>query len=52
MSKDDYQKKIEEHRQSIGLENETTELRRSRKNATGKKKKDPINYNTKCTTNQ
>ncbi len=39
MSKDDYQKKIEEHRQSIGVENESSELRRSRRNATGKKKK-------------
>ncbi|MER2262164.1 MAG: LysM peptidoglycan-binding domain-containing protein [Psychrobacillus sp.] len=39
MSKDDYQKKIEEHRQSIGIENESSELRRSRRNATGKKKK-------------
>lgn len=39
MSKDDYQKKIDEHRQSIGVESEATELRRSRRNPPGKKKK-------------
>ena len=40
MNKDDYQKKIDEHRQSIGVEMKIQlNLRRSRRKSTGKKKK-------------
>lgn len=39
MNQDDYQKKIDEHRQSIGVEDEKVELRRSRRTNTGKPKK-------------
>lgn len=44
MNQDDYQKKIDEHRQSIGIEDETVELRRSRRaNSSKKPKKKPKN---------
>ncbi|WP_144511314.1 LysM peptidoglycan-binding domain-containing protein [Bacillus sp. FJAT-22090] len=39
MNQDDYQKKIDEHRQSIGVEDEKVELSRSRRKNTGKKAK-------------
>ncbi|QFF98680.1 LysM peptidoglycan-binding domain-containing protein [Psychrobacillus glaciei] len=39
MNQDDYQKKIDEHRQSIGLEEEMNEPRRSRRTSYAKKTK-------------
>lgn len=39
MKQDDYQKKIDEHRQSIGVEEDSAEPRRSRRSSYGKKKK-------------
>jgi len=39
MKQDDYQKKIDEHRQSISLEDDSTELRRSRRSNSSKKPK-------------
>ncbi|WP_342600840.1 LysM peptidoglycan-binding domain-containing protein [Psychrobacillus sp. FSL H8-0483] len=39
MKQDDYQKKIDEHRQSISLEDDSTELRRSRRSNSSKKAK-------------
>ena len=39
MNQDDYQKKIDEHRQSIGVEDEQTELRSRRRSTSGKKAK-------------
>ena len=44
MNQDDYQKKIDEHRQSIGLDEEPTELRRSRRSNSTKKKKKKSKY--------
>jgi colicin import membrane protein len=42
MNQDDYQKKIDEHRQSIGLEDNITEPRRSRRSSYTKKPKKKI----------
>ncbi|SES33981.1 LysM peptidoglycan-binding domain-containing protein [Psychrobacillus sp. OK032] len=39
MNQDDYQKKIDEHRQSIGVEEEKVELRSRRRSNSGKKAK-------------
>lgn len=39
MNQEDYQKKIDEHRQSIGLETDETESRRSRRSSYAKKPK-------------
>lgn len=39
MKQDDYQKKIDEHRQSISLEDDSNELRRSRRSNSSKKPK-------------
>ncbi|MFJ8065164.1 LysM peptidoglycan-binding domain-containing protein [Psychrobacillus sp. NPDC096426] len=39
MNQDDYQKKIDEHRQSIGVEDEQVELRSRRRSNSGKKSK-------------
>lgn len=39
MSQDDYQKKIDEHRQSIGVEDDQVELRSRRRSHSGKKAK-------------